>query len=63
MRTTGSPHSVRSARGRAGRRARERALTTGTVGWSLLINAAYLTAMGATGMYIASRRLGKLLLE
>ncbi|MFI5732127.1 ABC transporter permease [Kribbella sp. NPDC051587] len=41
----------------------ERALTTGTVGWSLLINAAYLTVMGATGMYIASRRLGKLLLK
>lgn len=41
----------------------ERAFTTGTVGWSLLINAFYLAAMGTLGMYVASRRLGKLLLK
>jgi len=41
----------------------ERALTTGTVGWSLLINALYLVVMGTVGMYVASRRLGKLLLK
>jgi lipooligosaccharide transport system permease protein len=41
----------------------ERALTTGTVSWSLLLNALYLTVMGALGMYVASRRLGKLLLK
>jgi lipooligosaccharide transport system permease protein len=41
----------------------ERAFTTGTVSWSLLINALYLAAMGTLGMYIASRRLGKLLLK
>ncbi|MEV6281896.1 ABC transporter permease [Kribbella sp. NPDC051770] len=41
----------------------ERALTTGTVSWTLLINALYLIAMGTAGMYVASRRLGKLLLK
>jgi len=41
----------------------ERALTTGTVSWTLLINALYLVAMGTIGMYVASRRLGKLLLK
>jgi lipooligosaccharide transport system permease protein len=41
----------------------ERALTTGTVSWSLLLNALYLALMGATGLYVASRRLGKLLLK
>jgi lipooligosaccharide transport system permease protein len=41
----------------------ERAFTTGTVSWSLLINAIYLAAMGTLGMYVASRRLGKLLLK
>ena len=41
----------------------ERAFTTGTVSWSLLINAAYLAAMGTIGMYVASRRLGKILLK
>jgi lipooligosaccharide transport system permease protein len=41
----------------------ERAFTTGAVGWSLLINAFYLAAMGTLGMYVASRRLGKLLLK
>ena len=33
----------------------ERAFTTGTVSWSLLINALYLAAMGTLGMYVASR--------
>ncbi len=41
----------------------ERAFTTGTVSWSLLGNALYLAAMGTLGMYVASRRLGKLLLK
>ncbi|MFG1620466.1 ABC transporter permease [Kribbella sp. NPDC049227] len=41
----------------------ERALTTGTVGWFLLVHALYLAAMGTIGMYIASQRLGKLLLK
>ncbi|MFI5712618.1 ABC transporter permease [Kribbella sp. NPDC051620] len=41
----------------------ERALTTGTVTWTLLINALYLAVMGTAGMYVASRRLGKLLLK
>ncbi|GAA1604396.1 ABC transporter permease [Kribbella sancticallisti] len=41
----------------------ERAFTTGTVSWSLVLNALYLTAMGTLGMYVASRRLGKLLLK
>jgi lipooligosaccharide transport system permease protein len=41
----------------------ERALTTGTAGWPLLVNALYLAAMGSTGMYVASRRLGQLLLK
>ena len=41
----------------------ERAFTTGTVSWSLILNALYLIAMGTLGMYVASRRLGKLLLK
>jgi lipooligosaccharide transport system permease protein len=41
----------------------ERALTTGAVSWTLLINALYLAVMGTAGMYVASRRLGKLLLK
>lgn len=41
----------------------ERALTTGTTGWTLLINGLYLAVMGTLGMYVASRRLGKLLLK
>jgi len=40
-----------------------RALTTGSVGWALLWHALYLTVMGTLGMYVASRRLGKLLLK
>ncbi len=40
-----------------------RALTTGSVGWGLAWHAAYLAAMGTLGMYVASKRLGKLLLK
>ena len=39
----------------------ERSLILGEVGWSLLVNAAYLMAMGATGLVVASRRLSRLL--
>ncbi|HEY0474810.1 MAG TPA: ABC transporter permease [Kribbella sp.] len=41
----------------------ERAFTTGTVSWTLLVNALYLAAMGTLGLYVASRRLGQLLLK
>ncbi|HEX9230982.1 MAG TPA: ABC transporter permease [Jatrophihabitantaceae bacterium] len=40
-----------------------RSLTLGTVGWRLLVPVAYLAVMGAGGMYVASRRLGHLLLK
>ncbi len=40
-----------------------RALSTGSVGWSLVWHAFYLAAMGTAGMYVASRRLGTLLLK
>jgi lipooligosaccharide transport system permease protein len=40
-----------------------RALTTGAVGWHLLVHIVYLAAMGALGLYVASRRLGRLLLK
>ncbi|WP_420638030.1 ABC transporter permease [Candidatus Poriferisocius sp.] len=39
----------------------ERAFISGDVGWSLLVHAAYLLALGALGATIASRRLGQLL--
>ena len=39
-----------------------RSLTTGTVGAFQLVNVAYLLAMGLVGMFIASRRIDKLLL-
>jgi hypothetical protein len=39
-----------------------RALTTGTPDAVLLIDVAYLLAMGTIGLAITSRRLGKLLL-
>jgi hypothetical protein len=32
--------------------------TTGTVSWTLLINALYLAVIGSAGMYVAFRRLG-----
>jgi lipooligosaccharide transport system permease protein len=40
-----------------------RGLTTGVLGWELLVAAGYLAAMGTTGLYVASRRLGRLLLK
>ncbi len=40
-----------------------RSLTTGTVGPFQLVNVAYLLAMGLVGMFIASRRIDKLLLK
>jgi lipooligosaccharide transport system permease protein len=41
----------------------ERAFSTGNVSWFLLVHALYLAALGTFGMYVASRRLGKLLLK
>ncbi len=40
-----------------------RSLTTGTVGAFQLVNVAYLLTMGLVGMFIASRRIDKLLLK
>jgi lipooligosaccharide transport system permease protein len=40
-----------------------RSLTLGTVSWRLLVPVAYLAVMGAGGMYVASCRLGHLLLK
>ena len=40
-----------------------RGLTTGSVGWEMLWHVAYLATMGTAGMYVASRRLGRLLLK
>jgi lipooligosaccharide transport system permease protein len=40
-----------------------RGLATGSVGWELLIAIGYLAAMGTIGMWVASRRLGTLLLH
>jgi lipooligosaccharide transport system permease protein len=40
-----------------------RALNLGTVGWAQLVNVAYLIALGACGLFVAQRRLGKLLLK
>lgn len=39
----------------------ERALVLGDVGWGLLVHAGYLTVMGATGVWMATRRLALLL--
>jgi lipooligosaccharide transport system permease protein len=39
-----------------------RSLTTGTVGWYQLFDVAYLAALGLVGMWLASRRVEKLLL-
>jgi lipooligosaccharide transport system permease protein len=38
-----------------------RGLTTGMITWSLAGNALYLAGMAAIGLWIASRRMGKLL--
>ena len=40
-----------------------RALNLGTVGWAQLVNVGYLLALGACGLFIAERRIGKLLLK
>ena len=40
-----------------------RGLTTGVVGWNLVIDVLYLAAMGAIFVFVASRRLGKMLLK
>jgi lipooligosaccharide transport system permease protein len=40
-----------------------RALNLGTVGWAQLVNVAYLIALGACGLLVAQRRIGKLLLR
>jgi lipooligosaccharide transport system permease protein len=40
-----------------------RALNLGTVGWSQLVNVTYLLVLGAFGLFVAQRRLGKLLLK
>jgi lipooligosaccharide transport system permease protein len=39
----------------------ERSLVIGDVHWTLLIHVAYLAAMGAAGLWVATRRLGLLL--
>jgi lipooligosaccharide transport system permease protein len=40
-----------------------RALNLGTIGYAQLVNIAYLVALGACGLLIAQRRIGKLLLR
>ena len=40
-----------------------RSFTTGVVGWDVLVPVGYLAAMGSLGLYVASRRLGVLLLK
>jgi lipooligosaccharide transport system permease protein len=40
-----------------------RALNFGTIGWEQAVNVAYLVALGLTGLLIAQRRIGKLLLR
>src|SRR5919106_2810616 len=40
-----------------------RALNFGSIGWEQVVNVAYLTALGLAGVYIAQRRVGKLLLK
>ena len=39
----------------------ERSLVLGDLHWTLLLNAAYLRLMGAVGLRVAARRLGRLL--
>jgi lipooligosaccharide transport system permease protein len=41
----------------------ERALNFGAVGWAQAVDVAYLLALGLAGVYIAQRRVGKLLLK
>jgi lipooligosaccharide transport system permease protein len=40
-----------------------RALNFGTIGWAQAVNVAYLVALGVTGLLIAQKRIGKLLLR
>ena len=40
-----------------------RALNLGTVGWAQLLNVGYLLVLGACGLFLAQRRIGKLLLK
>jgi lipooligosaccharide transport system permease protein len=40
-----------------------RALNLGTVGWAQLVNLSYLLVLGAGGLFLAQRRIGKLLLK
>jgi lipooligosaccharide transport system permease protein len=40
-----------------------RALNLGTVGWAQLVNIVFLVALGAGGLLVAQRRIGKLLLK
>jgi lipooligosaccharide transport system permease protein len=40
-----------------------RALNLGTIGWAQAVNVAYLATLGLLGVYIAQRRVGKLLLK
>jgi len=41
----------------------ERAFNLGMIGWAQAVDLAYLAALGAFGVYIAQRRVGKLLLK
>ncbi len=40
-----------------------RGLTLGILEWTMLVNVAYLTAMGAVGSWVTGRRIGQLLLK
>ena len=40
-----------------------RALNFGTIGWAQVVNMAYLAALGLAGVYVAQRRVGRLLLK
>ena len=39
----------------------ERALVLGDIHWTLLVNAVYLALMGAIGLRVAAKRIGRLL--
>jgi lipooligosaccharide transport system permease protein len=41
----------------------ERAFTLGVIGWGLPVDAAYLAVLGVFGVFLAQRRVGKLLLK
>ncbi len=40
-----------------------RGLTLGSLSWTMLVSVGYLAALGSVGMYVASRRIGHLLLK